>query len=213
MAAYVTMIPKASGGSRPQDQRPITVLDVVYRLWAKGITQVWAPVLQGSYLGPTVMGFRAQASTLHLAQLLTDCIELQRRRGQALWLIKFDVAKCFPSLPWWALFGTMEETGISPVEIRCFRDLYARLRHRFRYGQVDGVSGTWLMALRKDVRPAQTSSTSCLSLSTAGLAPKESESRSWGTMSPPAALQMMSLCWPHPNLKLNFLYPVVKPWF
>ena len=76
LQAYVTMIPKASGGSRPQDQRPITVLDVVYRLWAKGITQCWAPVLQGVYLGPTVMGFRAQASTLHLAQLLTDAIEL-----------------------------------------------------------------------------------------------------------------------------------------
>jgi len=35
--AFVTMIPKASGGSRPQDQRPITVLDVLYRLWGKGI--------------------------------------------------------------------------------------------------------------------------------------------------------------------------------
>ena len=28
--AYVTMITKASGGTRPQDQRPSTVLDVVY---------------------------------------------------------------------------------------------------------------------------------------------------------------------------------------
>ena len=138
LEAYVTMIPEASGGSRPQDQRPITVLDVVYRLWAKGISQVWAPVLQGSYLGPTVMGFRAQASTLHLAQLLTDCIAVQQRRNKALWLVKFDVAKCFPSLPWWALFKVMEETGISPKAIGCFRDLYARLRHRFRYGQVDG---------------------------------------------------------------------------
>ena len=52
LSAYVAMIPKASGGSRPQDQRPITVLDVLYRLWAKGIIQGWAPVLQGIYLGP-----------------------------------------------------------------------------------------------------------------------------------------------------------------
>ena len=26
--AYIAMIPKASGGTRPQDQRPITVLDI-----------------------------------------------------------------------------------------------------------------------------------------------------------------------------------------
>ena len=144
LEAYVAMIPKASGGSRPQDQRPITVLDVVYRLWAKGITQVWAPVLQGSYLGPAIMGFRSQASTTHLAQLLSDSIALQRSRGQPLWLVKFDVAKCFPSLPWWALFGVMEETGIPAVVINCFRAFYAQLRQRFRYGQVDGAE--WHMA-------------------------------------------------------------------
>jgi len=42
--AFVTMIPKASGG-RPQDQRPITVLDVLYRLWGKGIVMEWTPQL------------------------------------------------------------------------------------------------------------------------------------------------------------------------
>ena len=36
---YVVMIPKSSGGSRPQDPRPITVLDVVYRVWSKGLVR------------------------------------------------------------------------------------------------------------------------------------------------------------------------------
>ena len=36
LAAYVTIIPKASGGTRSQNQRPIRVLDVLYRIWAKG---------------------------------------------------------------------------------------------------------------------------------------------------------------------------------
>ena len=106
--AYVTMIPKASGGSRPQDQRPITVLDVLYRLWAKGVVLTWSPTLQGAYLGSAAMGFRAQAGPLHLAQLLSDLMVLQQRRGQALWLASFDVEKCFPSLPWWAVFGVLD---------------------------------------------------------------------------------------------------------
>ena len=75
------MIPKASGGSRPQDQRPITVLDVLYRLWAKGVVLTWSPTLQGAYLGSAAMGFRAQAGPLHLAQLLSDLMVLQQRRG------------------------------------------------------------------------------------------------------------------------------------
>ena len=49
---------EAAGGSRPQDQRPITVLDVVYRVWAKGIVMAVAPVLHREYLGGAVMRFR-----------------------------------------------------------------------------------------------------------------------------------------------------------
>eukprot|EP00906_Rhabdomonas_costata_P004015 RCo006024 len=137
------MIPKASGGTRPQDQRPIAVLDVLYRLWAKGTVLCWAPTLHGHYLGQAAMGFRSQLGTLHLAQLLSDVIELQRRRGQPLWLISFDVEKCFPTLPWWAIFGIMERAGISTSLIRCFRSFYATLRQRFRFGQVDGAE--WSM--------------------------------------------------------------------
>ena len=67
------------------------------------------------YLGTAAMGFRAQAGTIHLAQLLTDVIAVQQRRGQPLWLISFDVEKCFPSLPWWGLFGVMAAAGVDPA--------------------------------------------------------------------------------------------------
>ena len=56
--AYVAMIPKAAGGSRPEDQRPVTVLDVVYRVWAKCVVMAWVPVLHREYLtGPHRNGF------------------------------------------------------------------------------------------------------------------------------------------------------------
>ena len=44
------MIPKASGGSRPRDQRPITVLDVLYRIWSKGLVREWSPAIQRGLL-------------------------------------------------------------------------------------------------------------------------------------------------------------------
>jgi hypothetical protein len=103
--AYVAMIPKAAGGTRPRDQRPITVLEVIYRVWSKGIILEWAPTLQRELLGPWTMGFRAGSGTLYLAQLLSDIIILQRRRGAELWLASFDVEKAFDSLPWWAVLG------------------------------------------------------------------------------------------------------------
>ena len=142
--AYVAMIPKAAGGSRPQDQRPITVPDVLYRVWAKGIVLAWAPVLHGDYLGPAALGFRAQAGTLHVAQLLSDLIVVQQWRKQPLWLVSFDVEKCFPSLPWWAIFGVLGQAGVDARTVRCLLRFYEQLRHRFRYGQVDGSE--WGMA-------------------------------------------------------------------
>ena len=118
LQAYVAMISKASGDTRPQDQRPITVLDVAYRLWAKGIVLTWAPVLHGECLGSAAMGFRAQSGMLHLAQLLQDLITLQHRRGQSLWLISFDVGNCFPSLLWWGLFGVLARVGVDSQGLR-----------------------------------------------------------------------------------------------
>ena len=142
--AYVAMIPKASGGSRPQDQRPITVLDVAYRIWAKGTVLSWSPTLQAECLGPSVTGFRAQSVPLYLAQLLSELISLQARRKAPLWLISFDTEKRFPSLPWWGLFGVLTAIGVDKRIVECLKNFYIKLRHRFRYGQVDGSE--WSMA-------------------------------------------------------------------
>ena len=138
LEAYVVMIPKAAGGTRRRDQRPITVLPMVYRLWSKGVVLEWTPVLQQAYLGQAAMGFRAQAGTLHVAQLLSDLIVLCRRRKSELWLMSFDIEKCYDSVPWWALFGIMRQTGIAEAVVQGFEAYYRGLRRRFRYGQVDG---------------------------------------------------------------------------
>ena len=57
---------------------------MVYRLWSKAVVLEWQPVMQRSYLGQAAMGFRAQAGTLHVAQLLSDIITLSRSRGSEL---------------------------------------------------------------------------------------------------------------------------------
>ena len=142
--AYVTMIPKASGGSRPRDQRPITVLEVLYRIWAKGIVLAWGPTVQRDYLGSAAMGFRAQSGAVPLVQLLSDIIALQRRRQAPLWLASFDIEKCYDMLPWWALFRTLLRARVPPQLVAVFQSFYQGLRRRFRYGQVDG--GQWQAA-------------------------------------------------------------------
>ena len=137
--AYVVMIPKAAGGTRPEDQRPITVLPLLWRLWGKGVARDWAGTLQGSFLGEAAMGFRAQAGTLHVAQLLTDLIAIQRLRGEELWLVSVDLWKCYDMIRWWAILGVMRYAGAPDQLVRVFGDFYRKLRRRFRFGQVEGA--------------------------------------------------------------------------
>ena len=98
----------------------------------------WSEVLQQSYLGQAALGFRAGAGTLHVAQLLTDLITLQKQRREALWLASFDVEKCYDTLPWWAVFGVMRQAGVPERIVQCFASFYAALQRRFRHGQGDG---------------------------------------------------------------------------
>ena len=85
------------------------------------------------------MGFRAQASTLHVVQLLSDLMAMQARQGAQLWLASFDIEKRYDTLPWWALFGVMGHAGIRPSVVACFADFSCRIRRRFRYGQQEGT--------------------------------------------------------------------------
>ena len=84
------------------------------------------------------MGFRSGASTLHVAQVLSDVIALRKRQGRSLWLASFDIEKCFDSLPWWALFCVLQHAGIRVQVVTAFSAFYQDLQRRFRYGQVDG---------------------------------------------------------------------------
>ena len=138
------MIPKASGGSHPRDQRPITVLDVLYRIWSKGLVREWAPAIQRDLLGSAAMGLRAQSPAIHVAQLLSDIILLRRRQRRPLFLVSFDLEKCYDSIPWWAIFHTLLESGAPSARVTALGYFYKHLRRCFRYGQVEG--GWWFAA-------------------------------------------------------------------
>ena len=38
--------------------------------------------------------------------------------GQLLWFLSLDLKKCFPSLPWWGLFGVLTRLGVADCTAR-----------------------------------------------------------------------------------------------
>ncbi len=61
-----------------------------------------------------------------------------------MWLASFDIAKCYPSLPSWVVFGNLEHLAVPAATVRAVRTFYTVLRARFRYSQVEGAE--WSMA-------------------------------------------------------------------
>ena len=121
----------------PENQRPITALDVVHRVWAKGIVMAWAPILHREYLGRTVMVVRALS--LHLAHLLQNLIWLQKHLAT---IVAFDLEKMFSFAAVVFFFDVSTRVGVAECTVRCLRGFYRQLREWFRY--VDGSE--WFMA-------------------------------------------------------------------
>ena len=136
--AYVTVIPKGETGDKPSDYRPITVLDVVYRLWAKGVVEDWKGTLRDTLLSPTAMGFRSGHGTTHLSQFIQDAMRYQNRQRKHLWLVSFDIAKCYDTIPWWAIFETMRKAGIPERIVGSFLGMYRQMKRWFKYGGCEG---------------------------------------------------------------------------
>ena len=84
LQAYVAMVPKSSGGTRPQDQRPITVPELVYRFRVKGTITPGShsPVL--FLLSDAATSFRSKRGTLQAAQVVADLVEHCRRENSEL---------------------------------------------------------------------------------------------------------------------------------
>eukprot|EP00969_Alexandrium_andersonii_P148489 6563701-Alexandrium_andersonii.AAC.1 len=111
--ARVTLIPKAAD-SPPGDLRPITVLSVVYRLWARrhaGRLNSWmAEWVEKGLVGG--LPYRCAASASHRVTLTVDAARA-RRRGN-LYVLTLDQSKCFDRLSLDTLSDIVERLDIAP---------------------------------------------------------------------------------------------------
>ena len=93
---YTALLPK-EGLSGPLNTRPLTVLSMVYRLWA-GVRLADAVAWQASWTHPGVFGFPPAKSALDGAAVTQVLLELSCLRGWAVAGMSIDI-KCFDLIP------------------------------------------------------------------------------------------------------------------
>lgn len=136
LAGDVTLIPKSSGSVAYNEMRPITVLSVVWRLYAGVRLRTELFDWQESFLeGVPCRGCRLQSSTKDLVWPLAVMMERASWEGHSVHGAAYDLEKAFDQLPM-GEFGVgwrlLERLGFPPSLRALLRDMYANVERRFR---------------------------------------------------------------------------------
>ena len=138
---YTALIPK-EGPPGPLNMRPLTVLSMVYRLWA-GIRLEEAIRWQEGWAHPCAFGFRPARSALDGATVTQVLLELCRLKGWAVAGMSIDYVKCFDLIPQAVVLALVLELGMDPGVARALGAMYKQLRRAIK---VAGCLGAWWRA-------------------------------------------------------------------
>lgn len=135
-AGYVSLIPKGEG-MQATNMRPLSVLPVIYRLWASLRLQevmVW----QETWLHPQAFGFRTGRSATDGYSLVAAMVELAQLRGDQLHIVGLDYVKCFDRVPQGLVLDLAHRLGLHSSVLHAMRAMYGQLQRRFK---VNGCLG------------------------------------------------------------------------
>ena len=132
LTALVSAIPKGAG-TKPLEQRPITVTSALYRLW--GCIRMEKDVMewQEKWAHDGQYGYRKGRSTLDLSWKIALDVEHATLYGEEVAGVTTDFRKCFDLIPHDILLKLVKELGLSDKILRTVTDVYRRLRRRFKF--------------------------------------------------------------------------------
>ena len=128
--AAVTLIPKGEG-AEPLSQRPLSVMPVLYRVWASARTREsieW----QERWVRSGQHGCRAKHGTTNALLEISLRLEEAMLSEEPLYGAALDFAKCFDYLPVAITLRTLEELGMSERILEPLSCMYANLQRRFK---------------------------------------------------------------------------------
>ena len=107
---YTSLIPKP-GEEGPLGTRPLTVLSMVFRLWA-GTRLCEVMRWQEAWVHPRACGFRLARGAVDAATVTQVLLELARLKGWRLEGLSFDYVKCFDLIPQAVVLRIARELGM-----------------------------------------------------------------------------------------------------
>ena len=129
------MLPKMSGATFVKDFRPIALVKIMYKVYARMMHERLRQTLEAAQ-PPSQAGFRKGYSTdddlFAACQLMEKCAEW----GLPLWIVSLDLSKAFDRVRWPALWAALREQGVAESLVASLAAL-----QKDQEGQVRGRGG------------------------------------------------------------------------
>ena len=127
---YVSLIPKGEG-MMPMQQRPLSVLSQIYRVWA-GIRLEECMVWQELWIHPHAYGFRKKRGATDAAAFISMLIELHKLMKAVLHGFGLDYIKCFDLIPQSIVLHIALTQGMDLGTHRALSGMYRTLTRCFK---------------------------------------------------------------------------------
>ena len=131
--AYIAMIPKTDGDATPPGQRPLSVLPIVYRIWASARMSQWDAWFQSSVLDSV---FGAGGGRGSVEAWYTSALDIEEVLSGAVdshvHLFVADVIKSFDTVDRWILDRFLSSLSLPGWFRHAYFDYHAHVRLRFK---------------------------------------------------------------------------------
>ena len=118
------MLPKTGDTLNPNNWRPIAILDVTYKIFAKVLHGRVAPTLEAQQPSEQ-MGFRRQRGTDDALLVLECVVGASVEWNSPIWFLSIDLTKAFDKIAYAALFQALEDQGVEEKYLVLLRALYS----------------------------------------------------------------------------------------
>lgn len=120
----IVLLPKKKDQRFLNNKRPITLLNVIYKIGAKAMQKRLTPVLQ-QIISPQQYAFLSGQNIHHSLIMLGEMLSQGESSREEHVLLKMDVIKAFDCIEWPLLLACLEKSGLGGMLTRFLKAIFA----------------------------------------------------------------------------------------
>ena len=119
------MLPKSGDLKNPSNWRPIAILPILYKIFAKMLYYRLYPILD-QYQPDDQFGFRKDKRIEDIFAILENIIGKTDEWNLPVWMISLDLRKAFDTIKFTPLFTTLRSQGVPEAYVQLLATLYEK---------------------------------------------------------------------------------------